>query len=93
MLSEKLTRTRRFGLSGLLLLFLANCDPIQQPPTTPPPASRPVEVVAPTEALTSLCLAWFNSLATWADADTEKTKDLIDYAYRVHEEVCAPYLK
>lgn len=44
------------------------------------------------EALKSLCLAWFNSLATWEDTDAEATKNGIDFSYRTHEEVCKRYL-
>lgn len=89
----KLTRTRRFALSALLLQSLAAC-PAPLPPTPQPPASKPAEVVVqvPTEALKSMCLAWFNSLPTWQDSDAERTKDEIDYAYRANEAQCLKYL-
>ncbi len=65
----KLTNPKRWTLSALLLLSLASCQQTQQP------ASTPVADAAPAEALKSLCLAWGNSQPTWADADTEQTKD------------------
>ena len=36
----------------------------------------------------ALCDAWLGSLATWADADTEQTKDEVDKAIRVQEAAC-----
>ena len=86
------TKLRPFVLSGLLLLFLANCQPTGSRPVeaaAPPPP--PPEV--PVEALKSLCLAWFNSLPTWEDADAEATKNGIDFSYRTQEEVCKRYFK
>lgn len=85
------TKLRRSILSVPLLLFLANCQPTGSTPAevaAPPPP--PPEV--PTEALKSLCLAWFNSLATWQDSDAEQTKNEIDFGYRRQEEVCKRYL-
>lgn len=85
------TKLRRSLLSVPLLLFLVNCQPIGSTPAevaAPPPP--PPEV--PVEALRSLCLAWFNSLATWEDTDAEATKNGIDFSYRTHEEVCKRYL-
>lgn len=38
-----------------------------------------------------LCNEWFKSLPTWADEDTELTKDEVDYAIRMQEEVCKPF--
>lgn len=91
MMSDWLTKPKRCVSSALLTLFLSGC---QSPPPVepPPPVSKLAEAGVPTEALKSLCLAWFNSQPTWGDADTERTKNEIDYSYRVHEAVCAPYL-
>ncbi|NJL70357.1 MAG: hypothetical protein HC888_01505 [Candidatus Competibacteraceae bacterium] len=80
------TKLRRYVLNGSMILFLANCQPMQ---------SLPVEVAAPLplETIKSLCLAWFNSLPTWQDSDAEQTKDEIDYAIRLHEAQCDRFLK
>lgn len=77
MTATSLILLRRFGLSGMLMLFLVNC---QQVPI-PSPAEE-------SEALKSLCAKWYESLPTWGDDDTEATKDEIDYSYRVQEALC-----
>lgn len=85
------TKLKLFASSGTLTLFLSACQ--TPPPAQPlPSVSEPAAAGVPTEALKSLCLAWFNSQPTWGDEDSERTKDEIDYSYRVHEAVCAPYL-
>lgn len=87
-----LTGMRHFGLSATLLLFLANCQQVNPAgvagPPAPDPEKRSEEL---SEALRSMCLAWFNSLATWEDGDREVTKNQIDYSYRAQEASCAPY--
>lgn len=88
------TEMRRFGSSGLLLLFLANCQPVKPVVVAvpPPPTQAALPVEALKEALKSLCLAWFNSLGTWQDSDAEETINGIDFGYRRQEEVCKPYM-
>jgi hypothetical protein len=88
------TRLKLFALSAPLLLCLSGCDPLTPPKVTaPPPASKPAAAaVLPVETIRSICLAWFNSLATWQDSDAEQTKDEIDLSIRTSEDVCAKYL-
>lgn len=87
------TGLRLFALSAPLLLFLAGCQSPQNPLTPPPPASKPVaDAGLPLETVVSICLAWFNTLATWQDSDAERTKDEIDLSHRTNEAVCTKYL-
>lgn len=84
-----------FGLPIKLLPFaccvmLPACQANRQPTTVGSPY---VEVAdqAPRETGKALCDAWLGSLASWADEDTEQTKDEVDYSIRVQEKVCAPF--
>lgn len=95
MTSGLLTRLRLFALNVPLLLCLMGCDPLQTQPQMAPPApvSKPaVAAVLPLETIRSICLAWFNTLATWQDSDAEQTKDEIDLSIRTNEDVCTKYL-
>lgn len=94
MTSGLLIRLRLFALSVPLLLCLSGCDPLQPKTVTPPPpASKPAAAaVLPLETIRSICLAWFNTLATWRDSDAERTKDEIDLSIRTNEDVCTKYL-
>lgn len=94
MTSGLLTRLRLFALNALLLLCLSGCDPLTPPTVTPPPpASKPAAAaVLPLETIRSICLAWFNTLASWQDSDAEQTKDEIDLSIRTNEDVCTKYL-
>ena len=78
-----------------LLLFastvtLTACG--ERPQQEPPPEPSVSVSVAVSQAATALCLEWKGSEPTWEDADTEKTKDLIDLAIRIRRRVCAPYI-
>ncbi len=88
------TRLRLFALNVPLLLCLMGCDPLQPKTVTPPPpVSKPAAAaVLPLETIRSICLAWFNTLATWQDSDAEQTKDEIDLSIRTNEDVCTKYL-
>jgi len=88
------TRLRLFALSAPLLLCLSGCDPLTPQTALPPPlASKPAAAaVLPLETIRSICLAWFNTLATWQDSDAERTKDEIDLSIRTNEDVCTKYL-
>lgn len=57
------------------------------------PSSRPTPpaVAAESELAAALCAVWARTQPTWADADTEETKDQIDYAIRSQETVCRDY--
>lgn len=84
-----------FGLPIKLLPFaffatLTACQSSLQPTTRGSPY---VEVAdqAPKETEKALCETWLGSLASWADEDTEQTKDEVDYSIRVQEKVCAPF--
>lgn len=68
----------RMTFAVVSMLWLTGC----QAQTRPEPFPRNVEVVE------ALCDAWKKSLATWADADTEQTKDEVDKAIRVQEAAC-----
>jgi hypothetical protein len=56
------------------------------PPTQPEPS--PPAVGGASETAKALCAVWVRTLPTWADADTETTKDQIDYAIRSQEAAC-----
>lgn len=91
MTSDWSIKLRRSALSGLLTLFLANC---QQTASTPAVvAAPPPESSLPLETIKSICLAWFNVLPTWQDSDAEQTKNEIDLGYRTWDEVCLRYTK
>jgi hypothetical protein len=60
------------------MLSLTGCLPAT-PPDPPPKNEKAVE---------ALCDSWLGSLASWADADTEQTKDEIDLSIRVQEAAC-----
>ncbi len=83
MMSGMLTYRLRLTLASGLTLFLANCGPA--PMESPRPAAEGVSELAKT-----VCNIWGQSQPTWVDADTERTKDDIDYGYRVQEATCAP---
>ena len=55
------------------------------------PQKPPVEVAGHQATARALCETWLGSLATWADEDTEQTKDAVDYSIRVQKKVCAPF--
>lgn len=71
-------------LASGLTLFLASCGTPGQM-EAPRPAAAGVSELAK-----SVCNIWSGSQPTWADADTERTKDEIDYSYRVQEATCGP---
>ena len=62
-------------------LFLTCC--LIPPPPSPPPKDDAVAVAR--------CSEWKGSLASWADADTEQTKDEVDLSHRKQEGSCKPY--
>ncbi len=72
------------------IVMLSGCGP--KPKPQPPPEPHESVSVAVSQVATSLCLEWKQSEPTWEDADTERTKDLIDLAIRVRMKVCAPYI-
>ena len=55
------------------------------------PAPSPPAVAAESELAAALCTVWARTAPTWADADTEETKDQIDYAIRSQETACRDY--
>lgn len=57
----------------------------------PSPRPTPPAVAAESELAAALCTVWARTQPTWADADTEETKDQIDYAIRSQETVCRDY--
>ncbi len=73
----------RLTLATALMLFLANCGPVQTVPVRP--AAEGVSELART-----VCVIWGQSQPTWVDEDTERTKDEIDFSYRRQEATCAP---
>ena len=72
-------------------VMLTACQSTPRPTTLGNPS---VEVVAqvPQDTAKALCKEWLESLPTWADEDTEQTKDEVDRSIRVQEKVCSPYL-
>lgn len=80
--------TRLLLFASTVTLTACGMSPQQE---TPPKPSASVSVAVSQEA-TALCLEWKGSEPSWEDADTEKTKDLIDLAIRIRQRVCAPYV-
>lgn len=78
------TKLRLWMCCAALLTFLLACQPIPEKVVAPPPPQ--VNEVART-----LCLIWQRTSPTWADEDTELTKDQIDYSIRSREEACRDY--
>ena len=68
----------RMIFASVPLMFLTAC--LQLSPENPPPRND--------AAVEALCDAWSGSLVTWADADTEQTKDEVDKSIRVQEAAC-----
>ncbi len=81
MTHELPTRQRRWRFCAVLPMFLAACQPTPGEVAAPPPP-------ATNEVAAALCSVWLRTLPTWADEDTETTKDQIDYAIRSQEAAC-----
>lgn len=54
------------------------------------PLNNPVAAAA-LETAEALCEVWQKAEPSWADEDTEQTKDEIDYSIRVRENVCEQF--
>lgn len=77
-------RLRPLIFSSALMLCLSACQPTSEkvvalPPPPPPQANELAKMI---------CLIWGRTSPTWADEDTELTKDQIDYSIRSREEAC-----
>lgn len=81
---ESLTRLRLWKLCGGLTMCLGACQPIPEKAVAPPPPQA-------NEVARTLCLIWARTSPTWADEDTEETKNQIDYAIRSREAACRDY--
>lgn len=75
------TKLRRWTRCAVLLTFLSACQPISEKVVAPPPPQT-------NEVAAAICAVWLRTLPTWADEDTETTKDQIDYAIRSQEATC-----
>ena len=64
-----------------LTMFLAACQPTSERVVAPPPPQA-------NELARTICLIWERTSPTWADEDTDLTKDQIDYSIRSREEAC-----
>jgi hypothetical protein len=85
------SRTKLLLLLCCVLLLLLCCVLLtacleSKPPTQPAPS--PSAVGGASETAKALCSVWLRTLPTWADEDTETTKDQIDYAIRSQETTC-----
>ena len=78
---ESRIRLRPLMFSSALMLFLSACQPINEKVVAPPPPQA-------NELARTICLIWERTSPTWADEDTELTKDQIDYSIRSREEAC-----
>ena len=74
-------RLRPLTFSSALILFLSACQPTSEKVVAPPPPQV-------NELAKAICLIWERTSPTWADEDTELTKDQIDYSIRSREEAC-----
>jgi len=79
-----LTTLRLWIFFGALMTFPPACQPIPEKVVAPPPPQI-------NEVARTLCLIWQRTAPTWADEDTELTKDQIDYSIRSREEACRGY--
>lgn len=79
-----LTRLRLLKFSSALILCLSACQPIPEKVVAPPPPQT-------NEVAKAICLRWLQTEPTWADEDTELTKDLIDLNIRTREDACRDY--
>lgn len=74
-------RLRLLTFSSALMLCLSACQPTSEKVAAPPPPQE-------NELARTICLIWERTSPTWADEDTELTKDQIDYSIRSREEAC-----
>lgn len=81
MMRESRIRLRHWMHFVALTLFLAACQPASEKVVAPPPPQT-------NELARTICLIWKRTSPTWADEDTELTKDQIDYSIRSREETC-----
>lgn len=74
-------RLRLWMLCGALLTCLPACRPTSVKVAAPPPPQV-------NELARVVCATWERTSPTWADEDTEETKDQIDRSIRSREAVC-----
>ena len=74
-------RLRHWMHFVVLTLCLTACQPTSEKVVAPPPPQA-------NELARAICLIWERTSPTWADEDTELTKDQIDYSIRSREEAC-----
>ena len=84
MMHASLIRLRLWMFFGALMTCLPACLPMPEKVVAPPPPQI-------NEVARTLCLTWQRTSPTWADEDTELTKDQIDYSIRSREEACRDY--
>lgn len=74
-------RLRLWMLCAVLLTCLPACLPTSEKVVAPPPPQV-------NELARAICATWERTSPTWADEDTEETKDQIDLSIRSREAVC-----
>jgi hypothetical protein len=84
MTQRSLTKLRLWTLCAVLMTFLPACQPIPAKVVAPPPPQK-------NELAKVICNRWLATEPSWADEDTEETKNQIDYSIRSREAVCQGY--
>jgi hypothetical protein len=84
MMHGSLIKLRLWTLCAALLTSLPSCQPIPAKVVAPPPQQS-------NETAKAICEVWGKTSPTWADEDTEETKDQIDHSIRSYEAVCKGY--